>query len=458
MDQLVLVPNDFRDWVPKDHPAHFIDKVVDAFDLSRIRARCVNKPRGGRPRYCPVMMVKLVLYGYLRNIISSRKLEAATREDPAVRMLACDSRPDHTTLAEFRRQFLPELSKLSDQVFTMCEEAGIVDGETFALDGTKVLANASKHKAMSYDRMPKKQAALTGEIERLYDEADVVDPQQPAKYGDGKREAEIPKDIARRAKRWDRIEEGKRVLKERARERVQAASDAKRKAYDSRVALDKAAGRKPRGRKPKFPDPAQAEPEPKDQYNFTDPDSRIMLDGATKAYVQAYNAQIVVDRKAQVIVAAAVTQQANDTNQLIPMLRATKQRLGRIPQIGLADAGYFSEENVTSPELAEFDLYIPPGRTKPGAEHGDRPKRAPKSEEATQMREKLKEDTGRQRYAKRKAIVEPAIGQIKEQHGFRRFSLRGIDKVNAEWDIVTTAHNLWKLFRAPSRFSAAPPG
>jgi hypothetical protein len=373
-------------------------------------------------------------------------------------MLACDSRPDHTTLAEFRRQFLPELSKLSGQVFTMCEEAGIVDGETFALDGTKVLANASKHKAMSYDRMPKKQAALTREIERLYDEADVVDPQQPAKYGDGKREAEIPKDIARRAKRWERIEAGKRVLKERARERVQAASDAKRKAYDSRVALEQAAGRMPRGRKPKFPDPAQAEPEPKDQYNFTDPDSRIMLDGATKAYVQAYNAQSVVDRKAQVIVAAAVTQQANDTNQLIPMLRATKQRLGRIPQIGLADAGYFSEENVTSPELVGVDLYIPPGRTKPGAEQGDRPKRAPKSEEAARMREKLKEDTGRQRYARRKAVVEPAIGQIKEQHGFRRFSLRGIDKVNAEWNIVSTAHNLWKLFRAPSRFSAAPPG
>jgi hypothetical protein len=367
----------------------------------------------------------------------------------AFRYLAADQHPDHDTIADFRKAHLASLSQLFVQVLRLCQKAGLVKLGHVALDGTKIRANASKHKAMSYERMEKAEKELAEEVEALLAEAARVDAEEEGKYGKGKRGDELPEELARRERRLEKIREAKAALEQEAREEAESKKAEVEAQLQERAKQERERGRKLGGRPPQAPDPEQAKPEPRAQRNFTDPDSRIMKDGATKEFVQAYNAQAVVDGEAQVIVVASVTQEANDKKQLVPMLKEVKVQMGSPPQQATADAGYFSEPNVTDSKLQEIDLFVAPDRQK----HGEKLPGAtgpppPEASVAEQMRHKLRTPEGRAVYKLRKAVVEPVFGQIKEQRGFRRFLLRGLAKVEAEWKMICATHNLLKLFRS----------
>jgi hypothetical protein len=314
-----------------------------------------------------------------------------------------------------------------------------------ALDGTKIKANASKHKAMSYDRLSVAERQLETEIRALLAQAGQVDAAEDTEYGQGRRGDELPAELARRESRLAKIRAAKAALEQAATaEAEQAAQQARAKlaAREQRVGSAK-------GGVPQVPDPAQAQPAAKAQYNFTDPDSRIMVDGATKSFTQAYNAQAAVDGHAQVIVACAVTQAAPDVEQFVPMVERVVQATGQAPTAVTADAGYFSETNLGAPVVAGVDVYVPPDRLRHrGA--GAAPASPPRVQSvvAVQMRDKLATPVGRGIYALRKTIVEPVFGQIKEIRGFRRFSFRGAPKIAAEWMLICLTHNLLKLFGA----------
>ncbi len=441
LNQRLLLPPDLREWLPDGHLALFISDVVDELDLSAIFHAYEAEGRG-QPPYHPAMMVKLLLYAYCIGKPSSRKIERATYEDVAFRVLAADQHPDHDSLAEFRKRHLTALAGLFVQGLQLCQAAGLVKLGHVALDGTKLKANASKHKAMSYGRMAETERRLEEEVQALLRQAEQVDAAEDAEYGRGRRGDELPAELARRESRLAKIRAAKAALEAAARaEAAQAAEAGRAKlaAREQRVGSAK-------GGVPKLPDPEQARPEPRAQYNFTDPDSRIMIDRATKSYEQAYNAQAAVDGQAQVIVACGVTQSAGDAGQFVPLLGAVERDLGQRPAAALADAGYFSEANLTAPALAAVALYVPPDRQ---AHRGgrDRTGRAA-SPLAGAMRAKLRTAEGHALYALRKAIVEPVFGQIKEARGFRRFSFRGVGKVTAEWGVICLTHNLLKLFRA----------
>jgi len=317
-----------------------------------------------------------------------------------------------------------------------------------ALDGTKVKANASKHKAMSYERMEETEQKLAEEVQALLAEAARVDAEEDGKYGKGKRGDELPAELARRESRLKKIREAKAALEAEAQEAARQKQSEVEARLKEREKEEQERGRKFGGRPPQAPDPAQAKPEPKAQRNFTDPDSRIMKDGATKEFVQAYNAQAVVDSHAQVIVAAAVTQAENDKKELVPMLQQVSVLTGRIPQQATADNGYFSEANATDPRLESIDLLVAPDRQKHGKEGLEATGPPPSGVGvAEQMRHKLRTPAGRAVYKMRKAVVEPVFGQIKEGRGFRRFLLRGRAKVEAEWKLICATHNLLKLFQ-----------
>jgi transposase len=449
LNQAYLVPPSLQDWLPEDHLARFVADVVETLDLSGIYAKYEEGDGRGLAAYDPRMMVRLLLYGYCRGVASSRRIERATYEEVAFRYLAADQHPDHDTIADFRKEHLANLSQLFVQVLRLCQQAGLVKLGHVALDGTKVKANASKHKAMSYARMGEAEKQLEEEVQALLAEAARVDAQEDGKYGKGKRGDELPEEWARRESRLARIREAKAALEREAQERAEEEKARVEAQLKEREKQERERGRKLGGRPPQAPDPEQAKPEPKAQRNFTDPDSRIMKDGATKEFVQAYNAQAVVDSHAQVIVVASVTQEANDKKQLVPMLEQVKVLTGRPPQQATADAGYFSEKSVTDPKLKGIDLLVAPDRQKHGEEvpcgAGPPPAEAGVVE---QMRHKLRTVEGRAVYKLRKAVVEPVFGQIKEQRGFRRFLLRGLAKVEAEWKMICATHNLLKLFRS----------
>ena len=400
--------------------------------------------------YQPSMMVRLLLYGYCQGVVSSRKIEKATHEDVAFRYLAADTHPDHDTIAGFRKRHLEALAGLFAQALRLCAKAGLVKLGHVAIDGTKIKANASKHKAMSYERMNETELRLRQEVEELLRRAEETDAAEDAQYGKGKRGDELPAELARRESRLAKIREAKAALEQEAREKAERqraeaeAKIAKRREQEART------GKKAGGHDPKPPDPQQAQAEPKAQRNFTDPDSRIMMDGANKgSFVQAYNAQAAVDSQAQVIVAAEITQEANDSKQLAPMIEQAAANMGRKPEAVSADAGYWSEANVSGEAVAGMELYIAAGRSK----HGEPIATAtgPPAADASvreAMRHGLRTEAGQAVYKMRKAIVEPVFGQIKERLGIRRFSFRGVDKVRAEWKLICLTHNLLKLFRS----------
>ncbi|MCK4335066.1 IS1182 family transposase [candidate division WOR-3 bacterium] len=447
-DQLYLLPPSMRDWLPEDDLAYFIMDVVNDLDLSAIYDG-YDGSQGGQPPYDPRTMVSLLLYGYCVGIPSSRKIEQATYHSVPFRVLSADQHPDHDTIASFRQRHLKALSETFVQVLRLCQKAGLVKLGHVALDGTKIRANASKHKAMSYGRMEKKAAELEKEVVHLLQEAARVDAKEDALYGKGKRGDELPQELRFKESRLKKIKEAMRALEAEAKEK--AAADVSMDAQKKR----KRGGQKHKDRRRHDP---PAKPDVKAQRNFTDPDSHIMKDGSTKSFEQSYNCQAAVDQKAQVIVATNVTQEANDKRQLKPVLAKLKENTGGSkPKKVSADSGYFSEENVNTLENDTIDAYVATGKERHSqtvlpARRGRIPGDATIKE---RMSRKLRTIKGRCTYSKRKQIVEPVFGQIKEARGFRRFLLRGLEKVHAEWDLICLTHNLLKLFRSGLKLTMA---
>lgn len=427
---------------------------MQTLDLSAILDVHLQKDVRGREGYDPRMMVGLLTYAYCVGMPSSRKIEKATYEDVAFRVLTGNQQPDHTSIALFRKEHLAALAALFMQVLRLCQKAGLVKLGHVALDGTKVKANASKHKAMSYARMNETEKKLQDEVNRLLAEAERVDAAEDAQYGKGQRGDELPAELARRESRLKKIREAKAALEAEARTEAEAKAREAEEKLAERARQETETGKKMGGRPPSVPDAEQARPKDKAQRNFTDPDSRIMVDGATKAFTQAFNVEIAVDGAAQIIVALDVTQRANDKRELLPMAEQVRENVGRLPDNLSADSGFFSAEAVTDPRMAGTNLLIPPDRQKHGGDSST--ERAGRSADpptvtasvADQMRDKLRNEAGRQLYKQRKAIVEPVFGQIKEARGFRRFLLRGLQNVRCEFDLVALTHNLLKLFRS----------
>jgi transposase len=450
INQTLLFPPSLHDWLPEGHLARFLVDVVSVLDVNAIYASYAEKDGRGQAAYAPEIMVRLLLYGYATGVYSSRKIQRRTFEDVAFRYLSGDQHPDHATIAEFRKRHLDALSGLFTQALLLCSEAGLVKLGHVAIDGTKIKANASKHKAMSYQRMNETEARLKQEIDALLAAAEKTDAEEDAQYGKGQRGDELPDELQRRESRLKKIQAAKAALEAEAREKTEQERAEVEQKLAEREEQQRRTGKKKRGRKPGLPDPEQARPDQAAQRNFTDPESRIMPDGANKgSFVQAYNAQIAVDSASQVIVAAEVTQETNDKKQLIPMLAQIATNLEQKPEKVSADTGYFSEANVTDESVKDVDLYVATGRDKHSGvveTIGDPPPPGASPQEA--MRHKLRTATGRAVYKMRKAIVEPVFGQIKEQRGFRRFSLRGKQNVGCEWRLVCAASNLLKLFRA----------
>ena len=446
-DQLLLLPPALQDWLPEDHLARFLSDVVDhALDLTPIVATYETGDGRGQPPYHPALMVKLLVYAYCTGKPSSRKIEQATYDEVPYRVLAANQHPDHDSIAAFRQTHLTALAGLVTQVLALCQQAGLVKLGQVALDGTKVLANASKHKAMSYGRMGEAEQKLEREVAALLARAAQVDAAEDARYGKGQRGDELPAELARRESRLTKIREAKAALEAEARAQAAEVATIAQAKLAERQRQAETTGRKPTGHPPCIPDPTQAKPLPKAQRNFTDPESRIMKDGATKSFVQAYNAQAAVDGTAQIIVAADVTQEANDKRQLVPMLTQVATNVGAAPAVALADSGYFSEAAVTDAALAAVDLYVAADRQP----HGEAPAPVVREDGTVigRMRAKIASDAGQAIYALRKTIIEPVFGQIKGPRGFRRFSFRGRGKVQAEWLLICLTHNLLKLFRA----------
>jgi transposase len=424
--------------------------VVSELDLSAIYTSYQEKDGRGQAAYAPEMMVRLLLYGYARGVYSSRKIQTRTFEDVAFRYLSGDQHPDHATIAEFRKRHLEALSGLFTQALLLCSEAGLVKLGHVSIDGTKIKANASKHKAMSYKHMNETEARLKQEIDGLLAAAEKTDAEEDAQYGKDRHGDELPEELSRRQSRLKKIREAKLALEQAAKEQAERKREDAEQKLAERAEEEQRTGKKKRGRKPEPCDPEQAKPDETAQRNFTDPESRIMPDSANKgSFVQGYNAQIAVDSASQVIVAAEVTQETNDKKQLLPMIALIAANLERKPEKVSADTGYFSEANVTDEQVKDVDLYVATGRDMHGVavemSSGPPPPGASPKEA---MREKLRTEAGRTVYKMRKAIVEPVFGQIKEQRGFRRFSLRGQQNVRREWRLVCAVSNLLKLFRA----------
>jgi len=457
IDQSLMMPPSLHEWLPEDHLARFVADLVPSLELSEFYASYEEKDGRGQAAYHPVMMVRLLIYGYCIGVVSSRQIEKRTYEDVAFRYLSADEHPDHTTINEFRKRHLKALSGLFLQALQLCQAAGLVKMGHVALDGTKKQANASKHKAMSYGRMGEAEAKLKAEIEDLLQRAEAADVAEDEKERQGFSD-KLPKELARRESRLKKIQEAKAALEAEAREKAEQEKASVEARIAARQKQEEETGKKMGGHPPQVPDPEQAKPEDKAQRNFTDPDSRIMPDGAHKgSFVQAYNAQIAVDAEAQIIVAAEVRQEANDKQQLAPMLEQVQQNTGVKPVASSEDAGYWSPEQVADKRVAGIDLHVATGRDK----HGIAEETAPSTDATTeatalnQMKQKLQTEAGRAIYKMRKAIVEPVFGQIKECRNFRRFSLRGLENVRAEWKLVCLTHNILKLFRSGRRLQTA---
>ena len=385
-----------------------------------------EEQRGGPP-YHPRMMVKVLLCGYCTGMMSSRRIARRLHEDIAFRVLAANNTPDFRTISDFRKDHLAALGNLFLQVLALCQRAGLVKLGHVALDGTKVRANASKHKAMSYWRMKEKEAQLESEVAELLRRAGEVDDEEDRRYGRDKRGDELPEELAFREGRLSKIREAKAALEAEARESAEQA---------------KSEGRNHPG-----------VPDEKAQRNFTDAESRIMPSPGGRDFQQSYNCQAVVDSAHQVIVATKATNQATDKNQAVAMLEETIANTGTVPKEVSADAGYYSAKSVDGLSALGVDPFIAPDKTRHGTAVPPAPRgRIPKGlSDRDRMRRKLRTKRGRQRYGLRKETVEPVIGQIKQGRGFRQFLLRGLEKVNREWLLICTGHNLLKLFRFGGR-------
>jgi transposase len=474
--QIFLLPPCPRDWLPEGHLVYFLLDVIAALDLTAIESKVQAKdPRGARP-YSPGMMVGLLIYGYCTGIRSSRKLERAIHEDVAFRVLAGGNLPDHTRISEFRRVHKAEFAGLFLQVLRLCQEAGLVKLGHIAIDGTKIQGNASKHKAMSHERMVEMERRLNQEIEELLAQAEQVDAEEDGRFGPGKQEEDLPAELRRREQRLERILEAKAALEaealrsraeelrdqaKRARETAATHEDGtvrKRSAKRAETLEEKArdldgqdggSEAKPADELPRHKVRAQTDgtPDGKAQRNFTDPDSRIMETGGT--FLQGYNCQAAVDDAHQIIVAADLTNQSPDNGNLVPMLEQVRRNCGRSAATATADSGYWGPTVPEQCDALGCEAFIATERRKhwdrnPTETQGPPPDDADAREA---MRWKLRTPEGQEIYSRRKVVVEPVFGQIKEARGIRRFLLRGLDASYAEWQLICLTHNLLKMFR-----------
>ena len=426
-EQDLLLPPSLRDWLPEDHLAFFVSDLIDQLDLSAITTVYEDEERG-YPPYHPVMLTKVLVYACCVGVFSSRKIQRRLVEDVAFRVLAAGNEPDFRTIADFRNTHLTALRGFFEQVLHLARELGAPRVGRVALDSSKMKANASKHKAMSYGRMHDKQRQLREEVNHLLDQAEAVDAAEDAEYGRDQRGDELPAELQRRESRLKRIREAKRALEARAKDEAAAAG----KPADS------------------------AKPDPKAQYNFTDPESRIMK--GSDGFVQAYNVQVAVD-DLQLIVGQAVTQETNDKKQLMPMVTTIEQLSGDTPTELLADAGYCSDESLTAIAATTIDAYISTRKQK----HGERPgpcPRGPLPRHATvvdRMARRLLTKAGAAAYAARKGLVEPVIGEIKQARGFRNSccAVWRRYKVNGRWcaPLTTSLSCIVSVFERESDFA-----
>jgi len=432
IDEAQLLPPSVQDYVPADHLSRLIVVLVrEALDLSAVTGS--YRSTLGQPPFDPQMMTALLLHGYASGIYSSRRIAKAAMERADFMMIVAGDPPDFRTIAEFRKRHLRTLAGLFVQVLRLAETAGLVKLGHVALDGTKIKANASKHKAMSYERMKQREAELSAEVDRWLAAAAAADAEEDKRLGD-KRGDEMPAWVADKEKRLEKIRAARAALEAEAKAAAEAEMRRRAEAEEKRLAE----GRKKNGRTPAPPRP---QPDDKAQRNFTDPDSRILL--TKDGYIQGYNAQAAVDGAAQIIVAHALTPSMSDQDQLVPLIDAAKNHLGGRPKEISADAGYCSEPNLAALAARGIRAYLATGRAKHPAE-GKRHLTGPLTQA---MWNKLKRAGRRSRYRLRKQIVEPVFGQIKQARGFRQFLLRGLEKVKAEWALICTAHNLTKLAR-----------
>jgi transposase len=439
MNQQLLLPPDLRQWLREDHLALCVSDVVESLDLSAITKVYDEGDLRGRPPYHPALMVKLLIYGYCVGKMSSRKLEQATYDDVAFRVLSCNQQPDHDSIAGFRKRHLQELAGLFVQVLQLCERAGLVKLGHVAIDGTKIKANASKYQSLSYERMKKAEQELAAEVGRLLDQAQRIDEEEDELYGKGKRGDELPEELRERETRLAKI----RALKAELEEEAKAAAAQKQAEKEQRPKGAKRARTNWR-RKWEISDEGEILPLAKSKRNLTDPDSRMMKDLVTQSFQQGYNAQIGVDAQAQIIVGAKVVQAENDQQQLVPVLQEVAKQLGRMPEAASADGGYFSTAALTHEAVGGVNLHVPPNERAP-----EQCETLPASASVQQrMWQKLQSPDGRAIYNQRQAIVEPVFAHIKHLRGFRQFLLRGLAQVEAEWLLVCMTHNLLKLFRA----------
>ena len=437
-ETLFLLPPSLQDWLPQGHLARFVVEVVEQLDLRSLKASYVG--RGSQP-YNPEMLVALLFYGYATGVFSSRKLERSTYDSVAFRFIAANSHPDHDTIATFRRRFLPQLNQLFVQILLIARQLEVLKLGCVSLDGSKVKANASKHKALSYDHACKLEAQIKAEVAELLRKAETADR---ADLPDG---MNIPEELERRDKRLAAIAAAKAEIEKRATERHTREQAAYEKKVAERAKKEQASGKKAKGKEPK---PPKSGPTAKDQVNLTDAESRIMPTSGG-GFEQTYNAQAGVDTASKLIVAAHITQQPTDKQQLVPTLNnlaTLPERLGRATVL-IADSGYFSETNVAVCEENGITPYIAVDRQSHNQHLWERfTEPAPLPEDAdsvSMMKHRLKTTAGKAIYAQRKITSEPVFGIIKAVMGFRSFLLRGFEAIEGEWNLVCMAYNIKRL-------------
>lgn len=433
VDQGWLLPASVHEFVPAGHLAHFVrDTVREALDLSAITG--VYTAEQGQPPYHPGMLVALLLYGYSRGIYSSRQLARACEERVDVMAVTGLNRPDFRTISEFRRRHLQALAGLFVQVLRLCQAAGLVKLGHVAVDGTKLRANASKHKAMSYRHMARQEPKLAAEVKAWLDQAQAADAAEEAEHGAGRRGDETPAWMADKQRRLERIRAAKAQLEAEA---ADPTPDPDGPGPSS--------GMQQRGNRKAGP---AETPPAKAQRNFTDGDSRIMPAGGS--FIAGYNAQIAVDAAHQVIIAQRLGTNPADFAALIPLLDQARANLGRKPREVSGDSGFATEDNLAAMAERRISPYLSPGRIRHG-ETNPQAGRVLKTKPRMQaMAETIRRAGRRSRYRLRKQVVEPVFGQIKQARGFQQLLLRGLHKVRGEWAMICTAHNLLKLHRAPT--------
>lgn len=438
-DTPLLLPPDLRQWVPEDDMVHFVLQAVEQMTLSTLKT---NRRGSGSEQYPPKMMLALLIYCYANGVFGSRRIEQATYLNVAVRYLTADTHPDHDTICKFRRENFDAVSEAFLQVLQLAREMGVLKVGTVSVDGTHIAAHASKDRNVRYDRACELEAQLKMDIAELMEQADQADRDESE---DGR---SLPEEISRRQELQEKMRQARQRLETQAKQRAEA----ERAEYERKLAEREEREGKHKGPPPKPPD---EKPEDKEQTNLSDPQSKLMRKSKREGYTQSYNAQAAVDAEgSQLILAGHVTNSASDANELEPMVKAVDESVGEVNR-ALADTGYVNADAWDRLEASGKQLYVAVGREENHEKRRydyrprsatDKPEKPVRDPRLVAMREKLQTEEGKKEYAKRKQTVEPVFGVIKSALGFRRFLLRGIEKVEGEWSLVGLAYNLKRLW------------